>query len=93
MSVAPTGFSEFSRAEAVTIGDIRNIVVVTPPPTPSSLLLPEHDATEEALMCWATDGATFVQYWVTSNGESKVLCTMRPADSTPPEQIQNLFCA
>jgi hypothetical protein len=39
-------------------------------------------------MCWATDGVTFVQYWVTSNGESKVLCTVRPAESTPPEQIQ-----
>jgi len=31
-------------------------------------------------MCWATDGANFVQYWVTSNGESNVLCTMHPAE-------------
>ncbi len=92
MDFAPSGYDQFARAETVTIADIRNIVVVTPPPTPPSLLLPGHDATEAALMCWATDGATFVQYWVTSNGESKVLCAMRPADSTPPEQIQNLFC-
>ena len=93
MDFAPRGFGVFSRAETVSIGEIRNIVVVTPPPTPSSLLLPGHDAAEEAVMCWATDGvATFVQYWVTGTGESKVLCITRVADSTPPEQIQRLVC-
>jgi hypothetical protein len=86
MNFAPSGFGVFSRAETVSIGDIRNIVVVTLPPTPSSLLLPGHDAAEEAVMCWATDGdATFVRYWVTSGGESKVLCISRVADSTPAE--------
>ena len=93
MDFAPRGFGVFSRAETVSIGEIRNIVVVTPPPTPSSLLLPGHDAAEEAVMCWATDGdATFVQYWVTGSGESKVLCITRVADSTPPEQIERLVC-
>ena len=93
MDFAPSGFNVFSRAETVSTADIRNIVVVTPPPTPSSLLLPGHDAAEEAVMCWATDGvATYVQYWVTNNGESKVLCSTRVADSTLPEQIQHLTC-
>lgn len=93
MEFAPSGFGVFSRAETVSIADIRNIVVVTLPPTPSSLLLPGHDAAEEAVMCWATDGAaTFVQYWVTSSGESKVLCTTRVAESTPTEQIEHLAC-
>ncbi len=87
MHFAPSGFAVFAKAETVSIADIRNIVVVTPPPTPSSLLLPGHDASEEALMCWATDGdVTYVQYWVTSSGDSKVLCTTRLVDSIPPRQ-------
>jgi hypothetical protein len=93
MDFAPSGYSLFSRAEAVSIADIRQIVVVTPPPTPTSVVLPDHDASEQALMCWATDGnASYVQYWVTSNGESKVLCSMYARGSIAPEQVENLVC-
>lgn len=87
MHVAPRGFDLFVKAERVSIADLRNIVVVTPPPTPSSLLLPRHDAAEEALLCWATDGdVTYVEYWVTLDGDSKVLCTTRLVESIPAGQ-------
>jgi hypothetical protein len=93
LEFAPSGFGVFSRAEAISVAEIRNIVVVTLPPTPASLLLPGHDAAEEAVMCWATDGAaTLVQYWVTRSGESKVLCTTRVAESTSDEQIEHPVC-
>ena len=51
---APNDQPMFLKAQTVTISDIRNIVVATLPPTPTSLLLPERAASEEALMCWST---------------------------------------
>lgn len=76
MAFSPAGYPTFFTATSVTIGQIRSTVVVTVAPNPTSLLLPDHEASEEALMCWATDGArSYVQYWVTQDGQSKVLCS------------------
>ena len=76
MQFAPSDQRSFFQAEKVTIGDIRGIVVGTLPPPPTSLLLPTHDSSEQALVCWSTsrDRTSVAQYWVTSNGESQVLC-------------------
>ena len=88
MQFAPRDHRSFFKAETATIGDIRGIVVGTLPPSPTSLLLPTYDSSEQALVCWSTssDRTTVAQYWVTSNGESQVLCigtlpkTAVPAD-------------
>jgi hypothetical protein len=85
---APSDQRSYFKAETATIGDIRGIVVGTLPPPSTSLLLPTHDASEQALVCWSTssDGTSVAQYWVTSNGESQMLCvgtlprTAVPAD-------------
>ena len=79
----------FLKAETVTINDIRNIVVATPPPTATSLLLPEHAASEEALVCWSTsaDRISVAQFWVTLGGESRVFCTARFLKAVSPEKV------
>jgi hypothetical protein len=75
MAFSPAGYRTFFTAKGVTIGQIRSTVVVTVALNPTSLLLPDHEASEVALMCWASDGArSYVQYWVTQDGRSKVLC-------------------
>ena len=94
MQFAPSDQRLFAKAEAVSIGDIRNIVVATPPPTPTSLLLPRHDSSEQALMCWSTstDGITVARFWVTDDGESRVFCTARFLEPASPDQVANLVC-
>ena len=86
---APSDQPVFLKAETVTISDIRSIVVATPPPTPTSLLLPEHAASEEALMCWSTsaDRISVAQFWVTAAGEARVFCTVRFLEAISPEKI------
>lgn len=86
---APSDHPVFLKAEMVTINDIRNIVVATLPPTPTSLLLPEHAASEEAVMCWSTsaDRISVAQFWVTLGGESRVFCTVRFLEAVSPEKV------
>ena len=94
MQFAPNDQLLFAKAETVSIADIRSIVVATPPPTPTSLLLPGHDSSEQALMCWSTstDRTTVAQFWVASNGESRVFCTEKFLEPASPDQVANLVC-
>jgi hypothetical protein len=94
MEFAPKDQFLFARSEPVSIADIRSIVVATPPPTPTSLLLPGHDSSEQALMCWSTstDRTTVAQFWVTSNGESRVFCTEKFLKPASPDQVANMVC-
>jgi hypothetical protein len=95
MQFAPTDHRLFAKAETISIGDIRSIVVATPPPTPTSLLLPGHDSSEQALMCWSTsaDGTSVAQFWVLSNSESRVFCTATFLQPVSPEQLGDMLCA
>ena len=94
MQFAPSDQRLFAKAEAVSIGDIRNIVVATLPPTPTSLLLPGHDSSEQALMCWSTstDRTTVAQFWVTTTGDSRVFCTEKFLEPASADQVANLRC-
>jgi hypothetical protein len=94
MEFAPNDQRVFAKAENVSIADIRGIVVATPPPTPTSRLLPGHDSSEQALMCWSTstDGTTVARYWVTSDGESRVFCSEKFLEPASPDQVANLVC-
>ena len=94
MEFAPNDQLLFAKAETVSIADIRSIVVATPPPTPTSLLLPGHDSSEQALMCWSTstDRTTVAHFWVTSTGDSQVFCTEKFLEPASPDQVANLVC-
>ena len=94
MKFAPSDHRLFAKAQTVSIRDLRSIVVATPPPSPTSLLLPGHDSSEEALMCWSTstDRTSVAQFWVTSDGESRVFCTEKFLEPASPEQVANLSC-
>ena len=94
MQFVPKDHRLFARAETISIGDIRCIVVATPPPTPTSLLLPGHDSSEQALMCWSasTDRTSVAQFWVTSSGESRVFCTEKFLEPASPDQVANVVC-
>jgi hypothetical protein len=94
MQFAPSDHRLFFKAATLSIGDIRGIVVATPPPTPTSLLLPGHDSSEQALMCWSTstDRTSVAQFWVLNGGESQVLCIGPLQVTVPPEQVGNFLC-
>ncbi|MEO7370396.1 MAG: hypothetical protein ABIZ69_06020 [Ilumatobacteraceae bacterium] len=94
MQFAPSDHGLFANAEAVSIGDIRSIVVATPPPTPTSLLLPGHDSSEQALMCWSTstDRTSLAQFWITTTGDARVFCTEKFLEQASADQVANLRC-
>jgi len=92
-SAAPVGYSKFFTSENVTVAEIRAIVVGTLPPPPTSVLLDGHQGSEQAVMCWATDGAgRYVQYWVTQDGHTKPLCINSAPETLQPDQVGTIRC-
>lgn len=92
-SVAPLGYSKFFASENVTVASIRAVVVGTLPSPPTSVLLADHPPTERAVMCWATDGAGgYVQYWVSQDAQTKVLCTTSAPATLRPDEIGTIKC-
>ena len=94
MRFAPSDHRVFVKAQTVTIADLRNVVVATPPPTPTSLLLPDHAASEEALMCWSTsgDGTSVAMWWVTNDNRSRMLCVGGGTNALPQSQADVFRC-
>ena len=94
MRFSPSDHRLFLKAEAVTIADLRNVVVATPPPTPTSLLLPGHGASEEALMCWSSsgDGTSIAMWWVTNDNQSRMLCVGGGTNALPQDLIDSFRC-
>jgi len=93
MEFAPAGYPTFFTAQKITINDIRAIRIGTLPPTPTSLILPGHDPSESALMCWASNGdKSFAQYWVTADGGSQLLCRSTTYETLRPEQVGSIGC-
>jgi hypothetical protein len=95
MRFAPSDHQLFLKAETVTVDDVRSIVMVTVSPTPTSLLLPELGASDEALMCWSSsaDRTSVAQFWVTTDDQWRVLCTAKYPKAVTPEQIGGQLCA
>jgi hypothetical protein len=94
MRFAPSDHRVFAKAQAVTIADLRNVVVATPPPTPTSLLLPGYAASEEALMCWSTsvDGTSVAMWWVTNDNQSRMLCIGGGTNALSQDQVHGFVC-
>lgn len=92
-SVAPASYSKYFTSEDVTVAEIRAVVVGTLPVSPTSLVLPDHEPSDTATMCWATDGAgRYVQYWVTPDGQTKTLCTTSAPETLQPDQVGTIRC-
>jgi hypothetical protein len=94
MRFAPSDHHVFAKAQAVTIADLRNVVVATPPPTPTSLLLPGHATSEAALMCWSTsgDGTSVAMWWVTKDNQSQMLCIGGGTNALSQDQVHGFVC-
>jgi hypothetical protein len=94
MRFAPSDHRVFAKAQAVTIADLRNVVVATPPPTPTSLLLPGHAASEDALMCWSTsgDGTSVAMWWVTKDNQSRMLCVGGGTNALSQDPVHGFVC-
>ena len=92
-SVAPASYTKYFASESVTVAEIRAVVVGTLPASPTSLVLPDHEPSDTATMCWATDGAgRYVQYWVTPDGQTKTLCTTSAPETLQPDQVGTIRC-
>lgn len=92
-SVAPASYSKYFTSEDVTVAEIRAVVVGTLPASPTSVVLPDHEPSDTATMCWATDGAgRYVQYWVTPDGQTKTLCTTSAPETLQPDQVGTIRC-
>jgi hypothetical protein len=93
LSVAPTNYAKYFTSETLTVAEIRAIVVNTLPPPPTSLLLPDHEASEKATMCWVTDGAGhFAQYWLTQDGQIGTVCTTPGLETLQPDDVGTIRC-